>query len=694
MGKSLVIVESPAKAKTIGKFLGKNYKIKASVGHLIDLPKSKLGIDIENEFNPEYITIRGKGKILAELKKEAKKADRVYLATDPDREGEAISWHLARALQLDQDELIRIEFNEVTKTAVKKSIKEPRKIDLDLVDAQQARRVLDRLVGYQISPILWRNVRKGLSAGRVQTVATKIICDREREIDAFVPEAYWVFIGEFHHMASKITVNAKLEAKWNGKKAEKITIATKEAAEQIRNDLKDQDATIHSIKSSHSYRKPQAPFTTSKLQQEASQLIGFSPKKTMQIAQQLYEGIELKGEGLTGLITYMRTDSVRLSDDALQEARTFILEAYGDNYYNGEVRYKSKKKDIQDAHEAIRATSAMRSPESIKASLTRDQFRLYSLIWSKYVASQMVPAKIETAKIEINVNHYLFRAKESTIVFEGFMKLIPQSGFESQLQFDALVPQEPISVQKIDGEEKFTKPPSRYSEASLVRLLEELGIGRPSTFAPTISTILGRRYVELEEKKLHPTELGFVTTDLLGEYFGSIFNTDFTATMEGQLDIVEQGDVPWKTVVKEFYKELEPRLNHANETIQKIEIAERVSDVQCEKCGKLMVIKTGRFGEFLACPGYPECKNTKPILKDTGVACPKCKEGSIIERRSKKGKKFYGCSAYPACDFVSWDPPHTEPCPTCGGFTTKSRGTIKCTECDFKTKVSKEPKEN
>ncbi len=694
MGKSLVIVESPAKAKTIGKFLGKNYKIKASVGHLIDLPKSKLGIDIENEFNPEYITIRGKGKILAELKKEAKKADRVYLATDPDREGEAISWHLARALQLDQNELIRIEFNEVTKTAVKNSIKKPRKIDLDLVDAQQARRVLDRLVGYQISPILWRNVRKGLSAGRVQTVATKIICDREREIDAFVPEAYWVFIGEFHHVPSTITVAAKLEAKWNGKKAEKITIATKAAADLIRNDLKDQDATIHSMKSSHSYRKPQAPFTTSKLQQEASQLIGYSPKKTMQIAQQLYEGIELKGEGTTGLITYMRTDSVRLSDDALQEAREFILEAYGDNYYNGEVRYKSKKKDIQDAHEAIRATNAMRSPESIKASLTKDQFRLYSLIWSKYVASQMVPAKIETAKIEIDVNHYLFRAKESTIVFDGFMKLIPQSGFETQLQFDALVPQEPISVQKIDGEEKFTKPPSRYSEASLVRLLEDLGIGRPSTFAPTISTILGRRYVELEEKKLHPTELGFITTDLLGEYFGSIFNTDFTATMEGQLDIVEQGDIPWKTVVKEFYKELEPRLNHANETIQKIEIAERVSDVQCEKCGKMMVIKTGRFGEFLACPGYPECKNTKPILKNTGVSCPKCKEGSIIERRSKKGKKFYGCSAYPDCDFVSWDPPHTEPCPTCGGFMTKSRGTIKCTECDYKTKVSKEPKEN
>ncbi|BES65262.1 type I DNA topoisomerase [Gottschalkiaceae bacterium SANA] len=694
MGKSLVIVESPAKAKTIGKFLGKNYKIKASVGHLIDLPKSKLGIDIENEFNPEYITIRGKGKILAELKKEAKKADRVYLATDPDREGEAISWHLARALQLNQDELIRIEFNEVTKTAVKKSIKEPRKIDLDLVDAQQARRVLDRLVGYQISPILWRNVRKGLSAGRVQTVATKIICDREREIDAFVPEAYWVFLGEFHHAPSTITVNAKLEARWNGKKAEKLTITSKEEADQIRQDLKDQKATIFSMKRTHSYRKPQAPYTTSKLQQEASNLIGYSPKKTMQIAQQLYEGIELKGEGTTGLITYMRTDSVRLSDDALQEARTFILEAYGETYYNGEVRYKSKKKDIQDAHEAIRATSAMRSPESIKASLTRDQFRLYSLIWSKYVGSQMVPAKIETAKIEIDVNQYLFRAKESTVIFEGFMALIPQSGFESKLQFDALVPQEPIAVQKIDGEEKFTKPPSRYTEASLVRLLEDLGIGRPSTFAPTISTILGRRYVELEEKKLHPTELGFVTTDLLGEYFGTIFNTDFTANMERQLDVVEQGETPWKTVIKEFYKELEPRLNHANETIQKIEIAERVSDVQCEKCGKLMVIKTGRFGEFLACPGYPECKNTKAILKDTGVSCPKCKEGTIIERRSKKGKKFYGCSAYPACDFVSWDPPYTEPCPTCGGFMTKSRGTIKCTECDYKTKVSKEPKEN
>lgn len=693
MGKSLVIVESPAKAKTIGKFLGKNYKIKASVGHLIDLPKSKLGIDIENEFNPEYITIRGKGKILAELKKEAKKADKVYLATDPDREGEAISWHLARALNLEQEELNRIEFNEITKTAVKRSIKEPRKINTDLVDAQQARRVLDRLVGYQISPILWRNVRKGLSAGRVQTVATKIICDREREIEAFEPQAYWVFTGDFLHKDSKTAIQAKLEAHLEAGKPVKLAIQSKEEAEIIEKAVAGQPASIHSIISSHSYRKPQAPFTTSKLQQEASHLLGFSPKKTMQVAQQLYEGIELKGEGLTGLITYMRTDSVRLSDDALKEAATFILEAYGENYYNSEVRYKTKKKDIQDAHEAIRATSASRTPESIKASLTRDQYRLYHLIWSKYVASQMVPAKIETAKIEIDVNGYLFRAKESTVVFDGFMRLIPQSGFEKSLQFDALKSQEAIDVESICGEEKFTKPPSRYTEASLVRLLEELGIGRPSTFAPTISTILGRRYVELDEKKLHPTELGFVTTDLLGEYFGSIFNTDFTANMEEQLDIIEQGDVEWKAVVKNFYAELEPRLKHANETIQKIEIAERVSDVQCEKCGRMMVIKTGRYGEFLACPGYPECKNTKAILKDTGVTCPKCKEGTIIERRSKKGKKFYGCSAYPDCDFVSWDPPHTEPCPDCGGFMTKSRGNIKCTNCDYKTKVTKELKE-
>ncbi len=693
MGKSLVIVESPAKAKTIGKFLGKNYKIKASVGHLIDLPKSKLGIDIENEFNPEYITIRGKGKILAELKKEAKKADKVYLATDPDREGEAISWHLARALNLEQEELNRIEFNEITKTAVKRSIKEPRKINTSLVDAQQARRVLDRLVGYQISPILWRNVRKGLSAGRVQTVATKIICDREREIEAFEPQAYWVFTGDFLHKDSSTAIQAKLEARLEGGKAVKLAIQSKEEAEAIEKAVQGQAASIYSIKSTHSYRKPQAPFTTSKLQQEASHILGYSPKKTMQVAQQLYEGIELKGEGLTGLITYMRTDSVRLSDDALQEAATFILEAYGENYYNGEVRYKSKKKDIQDAHEAIRATSASRTPDSIKASLTRDQYRLYHLIWSKYVASQMVPAKIETAKIEIDVNAHLFRAKESTVAFDGFMRLIPQSGFEKALQFDALKPKEAIDVEGIQGEEKFTKPPSRYTEASLVRLLEELGIGRPSTFAPTISTILGRRYVELEEKRLHPTELGFVTTDLLGEYFGTIFNTDFTANMEEQLDIIEQGEIEWKAVVKKFYAELEPRLKHANETIQKIEIAERVSDVQCEKCGRMMVIKTGRYGEFLACPGYPECKNTKPILKDTGVTCPKCKEGTIIERRSKKGKKFYGCSAYPKCDFVSWDPPHTEPCPDCGGFMTKSRGTIKCTNCDYKTKVSKESKE-
>lgn len=691
MAKNLVIVESPAKAKTIGKFLGTNYKIKSSVGHIRDLPKSKLGIDIENEFEPQYITIRGKGTLLAELKKEAKKADKVYLATDPDREGEAISWHLAKALGLDINDLNRIEFNEVTKTAVKNAIKNPRKIDQDLVDAQQARRVLDRLVGYKISPLLWKKVMKGLSAGRVQSVTTKIICEREKEINDFIPEEYWSI------EASLSKSNKRFEAKYfgskDGMKIVKADLKNKEDVQKILEKIDKEHFIVETVKDTEKKRNPYPPYTTSTLQQDSSKRLGFTTKKTMQIAQQLYEGIDVKGIGTLGLITYIRTDSYRLSDEALISAKEFILDNYDEKYYSGEKKYSRGKKDIQDAHEAIRPSYVKYKPIDIKESLTRDQYKLYNLIWQRFVASQMNPAIIENKSIIMNTNNQIFKINGSIVKFDGFMKVF-EINDESILKLPDLKVDDVLKASEIVEKQHFTKPPARYTEASLVKVMEELGIGRPSTYAPTIATILARRYVSLESKQFYPTELGLLVNELLDQYFKNVMAKEFTAKMENNLDEVEEGTKNWKSIIEEFYLDFEKELVVAEEEISKIEIKEEVSDINCEKCGSFMVKKRGKYGEFLACPNYPDCRNTKPIIKLVGVKCPKCKDGEVVEKLSKKGRKFYGCEKYPDCDFVSWDLPHNKPCPSCDGFMivkfSKNMKTIKCTECDYIEKVEKE----
>lgn len=691
MAKNLVIVESPAKAKTIGKFLGTNYKIKSSVGHIRDLPKSKLGIDIENEFDPQYITIRGKGPLLAELKKEAKKADKVYLATDPDREGEAISWHLAKALNLDLNDLNRIEFNEITKTAVKNAIKHPRKINQDLVDAQQARRVLDRLVGYKISPLLWKKVMKGLSAGRVQSVVTKIVCEREKEISEFVPEEYWSI------EASLSKSNKKFVAKYHGQKRNgkisKLELKNKDDVDQILGRIKAEAFEVENVKETEKKRNPYPPYTTSTLQQDASKRLGFTTKKTMQIAQQLYEGVDVKGVGTLGLITYIRTDSYRLSDEALQNAKEFILNNYDERYYSGEKRYSRGKKDIQDAHEAIRPSYVEYKPLDIKESLSRDQYKLYNLIWQRFLASQMSPAIIDNKSITFNNNDEIFKSSGSVVRFDGFMKVFEITD-EDILKLPEFEVGDVLKAAAIDSKQHFTKPPARYTEASLIKVMEELGIGRPSTYAPTIATILARRYVSLEAKQFYPTELGILVTELLDQYFTKVMDKEFTAKMEDDLDEVEEGTQEWRATVKDFYQNFEKELVVAEEEISKIEIKDEVSDIPCDKCGSLMVKKRGKFGEFLACPNYPECKNTKPIIKPVGVKCPKCKQGEIIEKLSKKGRKFYGCDQYPECDFVSWDLPSTKPCPECQGMMIikfgKNTKTIKCTECDYNEKVDKE----
>lgn len=691
MAKNLVIVESPAKAKTIGKFLGTNYKIKSSVGHIKDLPKSKLGIDIENEFEPQYITIRGKGTLLAELKKEAKKADKVYLATDPDREGEAISWHLAKALGLDINDLNRIEFNEVTKTAVKNAIKNPRKIDQDLVDAQQARRVLDRLVGYKISPLLWKKVMKGLSAGRVQSVTTKIICEREKEINDFIPEEYWSID------ASLSKSNKRFDAKYfgskDGAKIVKADLKNKEDVQKILEKIDKEHFVVETVKDTEKKRNPYPPYTTSTLQQDASKRLGFTTKKAMQIAQQLYEGIDVKGIGTLGLITYIRTDSYRLSDEALVSAKEFILDNYDEEYYSGEKKYSRGKKDIQDAHEAIRPSYVKYKPIDIKESLTRDQYKLYNLIWQRFVASQMNPAIIENKSIIMNTNNQIFKINGSIVKFDGFMKVF-EINDESILKLPDLKVDDVLKSSEIVEKQHFTKPPARYTEASLVKVMEELGIGRPSTYVPTIATILARRYVSLEAKQFYPTELGLLVNELLDQYFKNVMTKEFTAKMETNLDEVEEGTKNWKSIIEEFYVDFEKELVVAEEEISKIEIKEEVSDINCEKCGSFMVKKRGKYGEFLACPNYPECRNTKPIIKLVGVKCPKCKDGEVVEKLSKKGRKFYGCEKYPDCDFVSWDLPHNKPCPSCDGFMivkfSKNMKTIKCTECDYIEKVEKE----
>ena len=664
MGQNLVIVESPAKAKTISKYLGKNYMVEASMGHVRDLPKSKLGVDIEDNFNPKYITIRGKGELIAKLKKAAKKADKIYLATDPDREGEAISWHLANILKISEDDTCRIVFNEITKSAVKESIKEARKINLNLVDAQQARRVLDRLVGYEISPILWKNVKWGLSAGRVQSAALKLICDKEEEIKAFEPKEYWTVDCVLKKERKKFPIKL---TKYENKK---IEITTEEEAQKIIRELEKNEYRIDKVKKGNRLKNPLPPFTTSTLQQEASKKLNFMTKRTMSIAQALYEGVDVKGYGTVGLITYMRTDSVRISEEAQGKAIDFIKENYGNEYIPEKPRVYKGKKNIQDAHEAIRPSHIEITPEIAKASLSAEQYKLYSLIWKRFIASQMTSCSLNTNSIDIVNGAYSFKASGSTIKFDGFMKVYDYTteDDENDVSLPVLEEGEILLPASVEGKQHFTQPPARYTEASFVKLLEEKGIGRPSTYVPTISTLLSRDYVSREKKNLIPTELGFIVNNM-SDYFKQIVDVDFTADMERKLDYIEEGSEEWKEVVGEFFAPLKVAIDKAEKEISKVVIEDKVSDVPCDKCGRMMVIKRGRYGTFLACPGYPECHNAKPIVEELEVPCPKC-GGKILAKRSKKGKKFFGCSNYPNCDFVSWNEPIKEPCSKCGSYMT------------------------
>ncbi|MBE6010176.1 MAG: type I DNA topoisomerase [Lachnospiraceae bacterium] len=656
MAKYLVIVESPAKVKTIKKFLGKNYEVAASNGHVRDLPKSQMGIDVENDFEPKYITIRGKGDILAALRKEVKKADVVYLATDPDREGEAISWHLTHALNLSESDYKRITFNEITKTAVKNSLKNSRKIDMNLVDAQQARRVLDRLVGYEISPILWAKVKRGLSAGRVQSAALRIICDREDEINAFVPKEYWTLDAILRMKGAKKSVTAKFYGDSNGK----IEINNEDEVKKILSDLKDVDFTIKEIKRGKRTKKAPLPFTTSTLQQEASRHLNFSTQKTMRIAQQLYEGVQVKGHGSIGLITYLRTDSTRISREADEAARTYISEQFGEEYLPKTERKGDNSSRIQDAHEAIRPTNISLTPVQVKESLSRDQFRLYQLIWNRFAASRMSAAVYETVAIEIGAGRYLFHVNESRISFRGFLSVYALDE-EKQVQTipASLTEETELTVSELKEEQHFTQPPAHFTEASLVKAMEDLGIGRPSTYAPTITTLLARHYIIKEKKNLFVSELGEVVNEMIVEAFPEIVDQHFTANMESLLDGVEEGNVPWKTIIRNFYPDLEKEVAAAQKELEHVKVQDEVSDVICDKCGRNMVIKYGPHGKFLACPGFPECRNTMPFLEKIGIPCPKCGKEVVI-RRTKKGRRFYGCEDYPNCDFTSWKKPEAE----------------------------------
>ena len=669
MAKALVIVESPAKAKTIEKFLGKShYTVKASVGHVRDLPKSTLGVDIENNFEPRYINIRGKGDVIKELKKEAKKSKRVYLATDPDREGEAISWHLAYILGIDERDECRIELNEITKDAIKKAIKNPRSIDLKLVDAQQARRVLDRLLGYQISPILWAKVRKGLSAGRVQSVTTKLICEKEREINEFVPKEYWSL-----EIEGKTEDKESITFKFVSFNNEKIDLNSEEDVNRILENIKDEKLVVEKIESKTRRKSAPKPYTTSMLQQDAANKLSFTTKKTMMVAQELYEGVDIKGEGTVGLISYIRTDSKRISDEAREKSKSYILEELGEKYYKNHTDKKDgkEKKKVQDAHEAIRPTSVLRTPESIKASLSKDQFKLYNLIWRRFVASQMEDSEFDVLNVDCKIGDAVFRATGSVMKFDGYTKIYNFTEREDKI-LPPIKENDELEVSEFIPCQHFTQPPARYTEASLVKTLEELGIGRPSTYAPTITTILNRGYVEKQGTSLHPTELGMIVTDILDVNFQKFIDVDFTVQMESKLDEIEEGDIEWKRVVSEFYKPLEEAIKEANEKIEKINMDEETDEI-CELCGSNMVIKYGRFGKFMACKNYPECKNTKPLVNKVGVKCPKCKEGEIILRKSKKGKAFYGCSNYPECDFISWYKPTGEVCKECGSYMIEKR---------------------
>lgn len=686
MADYLVIVESPAKAKTIERYLGKRYKVKASMGHVRDLPKSQMGIDIENDYAPKYITIRGKGEILKELRKEAKKAKRVYLAADPDREGEAIAWHLAQALDMDLDSECRVVFNEITKDAVKESFKKPRKIDYNLVDAQQARRVLDRLVGYNISPLLWKKVKKGLSAGRVQTVAVKMIIDRENEIKNFKPEEYWSIEATF------LKDDSEFIGKFYGVKGKKLELKTEDDVKNITSMLKDDKFIVTKVTKRKRRKNPASPFITSTLQQEAARKLNFRARKTMMIAQQLYEGIDLgaKAGGITGLITYMRTDSTRVSPVAEEETRKYIEEKFGSEYV-GPKRKEKLQEGAQDAHEAIRPTSILREPEQLKDVLSRDQYRLYKLIYDRFLASQMAPAVMDTMTVHLENNNVEFRATGSKIKFEGFMKVYVEGTDNEKKEEETYLPElnenDEIKAKEITPKQHFTQPPPRYTEATLVGAMEKKGIGRPSTYAPTLDTIQRRGYVALDNRRFVPTELGEIVNEILIEYFPEIVNVDFTAKMERDLDLIEEGKAKWIDIIDNFYKEFEKRLKQAEEEMKTVEIKDEPAGIDCEKCGSPMVYKMGRYGKFIACSNFPECRNAKPILKKIGVKCPVCKEGEIVERKSKKNRTFYGCERYPECEFVSWDKPIPRNCPKCDAYLvekrTKKKVQVLCSNCDY-----------
>lgn len=661
--KYLVIVESPAKATTIGKFLGSSYKIEASMGHIRDLPKSQLSIDIENDFEPKYITIRGKGELLSKLRRDAKNADKVFLATDPDREGEAISWHLLHALNLDEEKPIsRITFNEITKTAVKRSISEARDIDMDLVDAQQARRVLDRLVGYTVSDLLWKKVKKGLSGGRVQSVALRLICDREEEINEFIPEEYWTLGAK---LADK---NGKhFDARFYGSPDKKMELANKAETDAVLSRLEGQDFRVTEVKTGSRQKKPVAPFTTSTMQQEASKHLNMATQKTMLIAQQLYEGIQIKGEGTVGLVSYIRTDSFRISDEAYDAAVGFIRENFGEEFVNPErVVYKSKGR-TQDAHEAIRPTNVTRTPDSIKDSLSKDQYRLYKLIWERFVASQMSPAVYDTLSVKLEAGEYGFRASGSRLRFSGFLEVYNKGEEEEDKVIPQLSEGDVLQLEELLPEQHFTQPPARFTDASLIKTLEEIGVGRPSTYAPTLTTIQARNYVTKEAKNLFPTELGEVVNDIMKNYFSEIVDVDFTANMEKRLDEVEMGNEEWKQIIRDFYPDFKRCVDDATEKLAKVEIKNEVSDVICEKCGRNMVIKYGRYGKFLACPGFPDCQNAKPYFEPAGVNCPDC-GAKVLIKKTKKGRVYYGCENNPECGFMSWNKPTGEKCPNCSSF--------------------------
>ena len=683
MAKYLVIVESPAKVKTIKKFLGKNYEVEASNGHVRDFPKSQFGIDVEHDYEPKYITIRGKGDILANLRKAVKKADKIYLATDPDREGEAISWHLSKALKLEGKNVYRISFNEITKNAVKASLKQAREIDMDLVDAQQTRRMLDRMVGYRISPLLWAKVKRGLSAGRVQSVALRIICDREEEINAFIPEEYWTLDAQLAIPGEKKHLTAKFYGDENGK----IDIGSREELDEILRNLEQEDYQVQEVKIGSRTKKAPLPFTTSTLQQEAAKRLNFSTQKTMRLAQQLYEGVDIKGQGTVGIITYLRTDSVRISDEADAAAREYIKDSYGEKYAAQTGQSKKAGTNVQDAHEAIRPSDIARTPVMMKESLSRDQFRLYQLIWNRFTASRMSSAEYETTSVKIKAGQYRFHVSASKIAFEGFLSVYSSEDdekTENNVLLKAIDTDTELNLKGLEEKQHFTQPPAHFTEASLVKSLEELGIGRPSTYAPTITTLLGRRYITKENKNLYITELGEVVNSIMKEAFPTIVDQKFTANMESLLDKVAEGSIGWKAVVSNFYPDLAEAVQIAEQELEKVQIEDEVTDVICDLCGRNMVIKYGPHGRFLACPGFPECRNTKPYLEKIGVSCPNCGK-EIVMKKTKKGRKYYGCEANPDCDFMSWQKPSKEKCPECGGYMVEKGNKLVCADnqCGF-----------